>query len=120
MEQFNAYHAHIYFDESSYAEAESLVLKASEALKVKAGRLHQKPVGPHPTGSCQVSFSGNQFAEVVQWLNYHRDNLDVLIHPVTGDDLKDHRDYVMWLGKSYEIDLSIFIKRQKQSNPASQ
>jgi DOPA 4,5-dioxygenase len=27
------------------------------------------------------------------------------MHPNTGDQLRDHRDCAIWLGKSYELDL---------------
>ena len=33
--------------------------------------------------------------------------LDVFIHPNTGDELSDHRDGALWLGKSYTLDLSV-------------
>ena len=108
MQLFKAYHAHVYFNADSFDTAEQLCKSASEEFAIPMGRLHQKPVGPHPVWSCQLSFRGDLFGEITQWLNYHRDGLDILIHPVTEDDLKDHRDYAMWLGNSYELDLSIF------------
>jgi DOPA 4,5-dioxygenase len=32
----------------------------------------------------------------------------VFVHPLTGDELADHRDYTMWLGQSRPLDLSLF------------
>ncbi len=30
----------------------------------------------------------------------------ILVHPLTGNDLADHRDFAMWLGDSATLDLS--------------
>ena len=105
---FTAYHAHVYFDANTLAQAEHLCLAASEQFLLTMGRVHQKPVGPHPSWSCQLAFQSEEFATLIPWLNRHRAGLTVLIHPVTEDDLKDHRDYAMWLGQSEKLDLSIF------------
>jgi aromatic ring-cleaving dioxygenase len=45
--------------------------------------------------------------EIVSWFSLNRDGLDVLVHPNTGDALGDHRDRAVWVGKSYELDLSM-------------
>jgi DOPA 4,5-dioxygenase len=34
----------------------------------------------------------------------HRE-LDVLVHPNTGDELRDHRDSALWLGSSHALAL---------------
>ncbi|PIE25122.1 MAG: 4,5-dioxygenase [Neptuniibacter caesariensis] len=108
MQPFPAYHAHVYFNADSYAAAEALCTAASDQFAIPMGRLHRKPVGPHPAWSCQLSFPAQLFAEIIPWLNFHRNGLDILIHPVTDNALKDHSEYTMWLGHSYELDLSIF------------
>ena len=46
-----------------------------------------------------------RFAEVVGWLALNHGALDVFVHPNTGDQLRDHRDSAMWLGRSYTLDL---------------
>ena len=46
------------------------------------------------------------FAELVPWLMQRRDGLNVLVHPITGDDLRDHRDWSLWLGQVRPLDLS--------------
>jgi aromatic ring-cleaving dioxygenase len=33
----------------------------------------------------------------------------VFIHPEGENDLLDHRDHIMWIGKSYELKLDIFL-----------
>lgn len=54
------------------------------------------PVGPHPLANAQVIFKPEQFQPVVEWLMFHRDDLDVLIHLLTDDSVDDHSIYAMW------------------------
>lgn len=102
------YHAHVYYDQETLEVASSLCEKAGELFGLKVGRVHQKPIGPHPRWSCQISFAAKHFDEFVAWIGEHRNGLTVLVHPLTGDDLKDHTDYAYWLGKSIELKLSVF------------
>jgi aromatic ring-cleaving dioxygenase len=43
---------------------------------------------------------------VVGWLALNHAGLDVLIHPNTGDALRDHRDGALWLGHSHVLNLA--------------
>jgi DOPA 4,5-dioxygenase len=72
---------------------------------VTLGRWHDRPIGPHPCGSYQVAFAPELFSALVPWLALNRDALTVFIHPVVGDDVPDHRDYAIWLGRQRELDL---------------
>ena len=55
-------------------------------------------MGPHPRAMYQVVFEPHQFADFVPWLALNHGELDVLVHPETGDDLADHTAHAMWLG----------------------
>jgi DOPA 4,5-dioxygenase len=101
-----AYHAHVYFDPSSRERALQLCEAASQTFGLAAGRLHDRPVGPHPRGSCAIAFSTERFAEVIPWLIVNRCGLTIFAHAITGDGLKDHTDHVLWLGASEPINLS--------------
>lgn len=103
-----AYHAHVYFDESTLALAKDLCQLADELHKVRVGRIHEKLVGPHPKWSCQIAFSSNVFDALIPWLEKHRQGLSVLVHGVTGDDLKDHTEYAYWLGEPVGLRLAMF------------
>ena len=103
-----AYHAHIYFDDSSLNRAKKLIERLGEQFQLKVGRIHEQPIGPHPRGSCQISFGSKDFEQFIPWLNANREDLTVLVHGLTGDDLKDHTDYAYWLGDSEQLDLSAF------------
>jgi aromatic ring-cleaving dioxygenase len=103
-----AYHAHVYFDASSVDQARSLCEEAGRLFKVSVGRVHEKNVGPHPRWSCQLAFAAAEFDRIIPWLDAHRGGLDVFVHGLSGDDLKDHTEYAYWLGKAWDLDLSIF------------
>lgn len=106
------WHAHVYFDADTLEQARALCLQAAQALPVAVGRMHEKPVGPHPRWSCQLGFAPDDFARVVVWLNLHRNGLTVFVHPNTGDELADHRDRAIWLGDSDALRLGIFEPRR--------
>lgn len=99
---------HVYFDESTRKEAEELQAKLKTRFKADdlfVGYLLDKPVGPHPIAMFECNFQEPLFQEVVLWLMKERGNLNILVHPLTGDDYKDHTDCAIWLGKSIELNL---------------
>lgn len=105
---FASYHAHVYFDEATVEQARQLCEKAAAQFGVTMGRVHQKPVGPHPRWSCQLSFEAAQFDGLIPWLDAHRDGLDILVHGRTGNSLEDHTTHAAWLGGPVELNLSAF------------
>ena len=103
-----AYHAHVYFEQETLAFATALCKQAGEKFALQLGRVHQKPVGPHPKWSCQIIFGAEHFDRLVPWLEANRKGLSILIHALTGDNLADHTKYAYWLGESHTLDLSMF------------
>ena len=106
MSAIKEYHAHVYYDAPTRDAADGLCQAAGRAFDLKVGRMHDNPVGPHPRGSCQLSFRAGLFAEVVPWLIQNRNGLTVFAHAQTGNALKDHTDHVLWLGPSETLNLS--------------
>lgn len=104
----NSYHAHIYYDEDTFDLASKLCDEVGGLFDVPVGFKHQQPVGPHPMWSCQLSLTAEKFAEVVPWLMLNRQGLTVFLHANTGDDLKDHTEYTMWMGDILPLNLDIF------------
>lgn len=98
-DRISGYHAHIYFDDASEAEAAALREAIGERFDVILGSWHHKPVGPHPTSMYQVAFAADQFPVVVPFLALNHGSLSVLVHPESGDALADHFDHALWLGK---------------------
>ena len=100
------WHAHVYFDAATRDAAWALRERIEKSFDIVMGRFHEKPVGPHPMWSYQLAFPAANFARVVAWLALNHGALDVFIHPNTGDELRDHRDRALWLGRSYTLNLA--------------
>ncbi|MBE7940386.1 MULTISPECIES: DOPA 4,5-dioxygenase family protein [Ramlibacter] len=100
-----AYHAHVYFDASTVEQARALCDQAGALFKVAVGRLHEQNVGPHTRWSRQIAFSADEFDRIIPWLDQHRGGLDILVHGLSGDDLKDHTEHAYWLGKEWPLNL---------------
>ncbi|MDO9360631.1 MAG: DOPA 4,5-dioxygenase family protein [Polaromonas sp.] len=102
------YHAHVYFDAGTVAQARALVAEAGERFGVQVGRVHERPVGPHPQWSCQLAFGREQFDALIPWLEAHRQGLDVFVHGLSDNDLADHTTHAYWLGRAWSLKLSMF------------
>jgi aromatic ring-cleaving dioxygenase len=106
----NDYHAHIYYNKDTLLRAKELVQVISEKFDVEIGKMHEKPVGPHPMWSCQILFTPNQFSLITQWLIINRNGLTIFLHANTSNDLLDHTEHAIWMGEIVPLDLSIFEK----------
>ncbi|MEG3941433.1 DOPA 4,5-dioxygenase family protein [Microcoleus sp. S36b_A3] len=104
------FHAHIYFDNDS-RDAAARVREGLAQFEVQLGRWHDKPIGPHPQAMYQVAFLPPQFGMVVPWLMLHREGLDILVHPETGDDVADHTTHSLWLGEKLELNVEVLRPR---------
>jgi aromatic ring-cleaving dioxygenase len=110
MATIKGYHAHVYFDAASVLRARAVCEQAAALFPLKMGRVHERPVGPHPDWSCQLAFKADLFSQVVPWLMLNRNNLVVFVHPLSGNDLVDHRDRAMWMGAVRPLDLSVLTE----------
>jgi DOPA 4,5-dioxygenase len=102
------YHAHVYFGADEAAQAAALCGAAGARFGLAVGRVQVEPVGPHPVGSCQISFGQVDFEALIPWLEAHRGGLTVLVHGLTGQDLADHTDHAAWLGEPAPLNLAVF------------
>ena len=105
---FESYHAHIYYDEATRPQATTLRAELARQFTVALGRWHDAPVGPHPQSMYQVAFAAEEFPRVVPWLMAHHGPLPVLIHPSTDDDLGDHTERALWLGRQLALKVDRF------------
>ncbi|OWU81060.1 DOPA 4,5-dioxygenase family protein [Phaeobacter sp. 22II1-1F12B] len=106
----HGFHAHVYYDADTIDIAREVCEAARNQLPVEMGRMHEKPVGPHPAWSCQLAFAPEAFADVVTWLAMNRRGLTVFTHLETGDELVDHRDHAIWMGSMPALKLDMFEK----------
>lgn len=104
------YHAHVYFTADTKPDALAVREEIGAQFTVELGRVHDVPVGPHPTAMYQVAFATPEFANLVPWLMLHRRGLSVVVHPETGDDVGDHADRPLWLGAPQVLDIE-FLRR---------
>jgi DOPA 4,5-dioxygenase len=106
---------HIYFqhtnpDQVTYAKSLWQRIR-HEFPELRIYTVFERPVGPHPIGMFEVNlFTPEQFGAFVPWLNIHRGPLSVLVHPNTGDALRDHTQRAVWMGERYPLDLGLFKK----------
>ena len=103
-----SYHAHVYYDDASRTTAAWLREAIAERFEVRLGRWRDEPVGPHPEPMYQVAFDAAFFLDIVPWLMLNRRGQTVFVHPETGDDLADHRDHAVWMGRMLPLNLGVF------------
>lgn len=111
------FHAHVYYDVASRKVAERVRQGLGDRFEVQLGRWHDQPIGPHPKSMYQVAFSPPQFGQVVPWLMLNREELDILVHPTTGDDVADHTNHAIWLGE--KLPLNIEVLRRATTEPGN-
>ncbi|UFP96466.1 DOPA 4,5-dioxygenase family protein [Gloeobacter morelensis] len=112
MPEISGFHAHVYYDPGSREVAARVRKALEERFTVQLGRWHDGPIGPHPKSMYQVAFLPDQFDEIVPWLMLHREGLDILVHPETGDDLADHRHHALWLGEKLALNFECFQRAE--------
>lgn len=106
----HAFDIHVYFFQNSQEytqKAYSLRQKLIQNFpSLRIYDLINRPVGPHATGMFQaVVTSPLEFGQVVPFVMLHRDGLSVLVHPHTGDPVKDHTDNAIWIGEKLPVNL---------------
>ena len=103
------YHVHVYYEAETKPLAATLRAQLEDRFPgINFGRWHDNPIGPHPTGSYQLAFDADVFADLITWLALNRQGLVIFIHPLSGDNLADHTQYAMWMGGMPALDLTIF------------
>lgn len=105
--EITGFHAHVYFDTDTRDAAARVREGLAAQFDVRLGRWHEQPIGPHTKSMYQVAFLPNQFDRVVPWLMLHREGLDILVHPETGDDVADHTNHALWLGEKLELNIEV-------------
>jgi aromatic ring-cleaving dioxygenase len=108
--RITGYHAHVYYDTDSRATVEQLAEALTDKFAVEIGGLFDEPTGPHPVANLQIIFSTAEFAFVVPWLMVNRSGLNVLIHPLTDDSVRDHDTDCAWLGTPVPLKLRILSR----------
>lgn len=75
---------------------------------IRVYKFWDKPIGPHPLTMFEIDFKKPEiFAKVVPFYQLNHGELSVLIHPRTGNELKDHTTNALWLGHKVRLDTSV-------------
>jgi aromatic ring-cleaving dioxygenase len=106
--RIEGYHAHLYYAPETKPIAERLRMAIGERFpSARIGSWHDEPVGPHPIAMYQVAFAVEDFPTLVPWLMLNRDELDVLVHPLTDDSVADHTRFAVWLGSPLPLRVEV-------------
>ena len=108
-----AYRAHIYYDaEKTRGRAARLRRRVAQKFPpAKLGRWHDELVGPHTQSMYQIAFPRSLLASFVPWLMLNRAGLDILLHPETGDDYRDHTAHACWFGATLPLNVEVLRKQ---------
>lgn len=68
------------------------------------------PIGPHPIGSFETWVPVEYFSQTYEWFLQKRLPLTIFIHPLTKYEYIDHTDRVVFMGKSYDINVNMLRK----------
>lgn len=72
--------------------------------------INNGPRGPHPIGSYEVWTPKESMAKALSYFMRRRGGLSILLHPLTMHTIQDHTGRAMWLGKSFNLDLSVLCE----------
>ena len=111
MPTVHGYHAHVYYNQDTFATAQKLHEALGKNFPVELGAFRDDPVGPHPISQFAAIFKNDAFQNVVPWLMLNRSGLDILIHPLTDDMVDDHSVYALWLGSPIALKLDTMKRR---------
>ena len=112
-----SYHAHIYFDEDSYAKAALLRKWVADRFHVELGNWNREPRGPHVTPSFYFGFTNDLLPVIVPWLQLNSLGLTILLHPNTEDPRADHLHYALWVNRAQPVN-AYGMKKPGPGEPA--
>jgi aromatic ring-cleaving dioxygenase len=121
MAEMKGYPAHVYFDAAKRLTAERLRATIIGKFTVEPGAFADEPRGPHPIPQFNIIFEAPEFQKIVPWLMFNRDDLSVLVHPLTESNYDDHSKLALWLGTPVPLRLDrLSAKLPESLLPAAQ
>jgi DOPA 4,5-dioxygenase len=111
------WHCHVYFLPEQRNVAVQLNEDVQDHFRIWDYRWLDEANPLHPTPMFRFQFPTEDLARFVEWITLNRNDLSVLLHAITGDDIFDHTYNAMWLGKP--LTLNIDGLRELQAKMAS-
>lgn len=113
---------HIYFHQNSTEQtafAQALWERIRRSFpELRIYKLWDKPIGPHPVGMFEVNiFTPAQFGAFIPWLVINKGPLSALLHPNTGDEIRDHTHLATWMGERLPLDLTLMRLKKSAEVP---
>ena len=98
------YHAHVYFPlrEQDKAQALNEIIRQERQDVLRGSPLVGRLVGPHKMPMFEIHLESLS-EEFLAWLDTIRGDFSVLIHPVSEEELLDHTERAIWLGREIGV-----------------
>ncbi len=120
--KFNSFHSHVYYTTETKQQAFELYQKIAEHFLKDGSFVEMKPLidrclGPHTLWMFEFNFNADLFSHAFSFLCEHRNGLSVLIHPISGNEILDHTDYAMFLGRKESLNIGV-LKSKTEVSPS--
>jgi aromatic ring-cleaving dioxygenase len=109
IDEITDYHAHVYYTVKTREQAAHLRQYIEQFFDVRMGRWRDEIVGPHVQSMYQVAFEPSSFYQIVPWMMLNHLELSILVHPNTGDALRDHTQNALWIGEKLGVRTDFFM-----------
>lgn len=107
------YHAHIYWRNIQERELALSIRSLLQELGCGLGRIHDRPIGPHPLPMYQAMYDSSIKSQVEIFLESKP--LTILLHEDIGiDHVRDHTDGARWIGDPLQLDLEFLRQFQDE------
>jgi len=120
----SGYDIHIYFGKDSWQDrflADALAQALAEAFPRDVKRVQEIGIkGPHSSPNIEVDITPESFGKVLTWLQMNHEHLSILIHPHTGDEMRDHTALANWVGEPLPLKLEALQPAPSPKKPGAQ
>jgi aromatic ring-cleaving dioxygenase len=100
------WHCHIYFTPERRDHAVWMNDAIQDRFPIWDYRWLDKSNVLHPLPMFRFQFRPEDMSGFLEFVTLNRRDLSVLIHAITGNDIVDHSDNVMWMGEPLKLDFA--------------